>query len=114
MNEQTIHMIDSKTKPWGAWATVGWGLCVMVAFFVFQGVVYLVFAAVEVVKNPGIGMDEIKIAGKARKIDYIGFGDGSSGCFNFQPNFKFFKVHTTGRDVHLCPPIMVLFIQINT
>jgi membrane protease YdiL (CAAX protease family) len=50
-------MINSSTTPWGAWATVGWGLLIMIAFFIFQGFVYMGFAAVEAVRNPGINFD---------------------------------------------------------
>jgi membrane protease YdiL (CAAX protease family) len=53
------HMIDSREKPWSMWATTGWGLFIMIAFFIFQGFVYMGFAAVEVVKNPEISINAI-------------------------------------------------------
>jgi membrane protease YdiL (CAAX protease family) len=61
-------MSDSSKTPWGAWATVGWGLFIMVTFFVLQGVVYVSFAAVEVVKNP-----EMSINAMVKSIGMNGF-----------------------------------------
>jgi membrane protease YdiL (CAAX protease family) len=57
MYSEKNHMSDSSTIPWGVWATLGWGLFVMIAFFIFQGFVYMGFAAVEAVKNPGLSID---------------------------------------------------------
>jgi membrane protease YdiL (CAAX protease family) len=50
-------MNDASKTPWGAWATIGWGFLIMIAFFVFQGFVYAGFAVVEAVRNPGVSFD---------------------------------------------------------
>ena len=59
MHSETNHINDSGTTPWGAWATVGWGVIILIALFVFQGFVYLGFAAVEAVRNPDLSFDEM-------------------------------------------------------
>ena len=68
MHVEKSHMNDSSKKPWGAWATVGWGLFILIAFFIFQGFVYAGFAAIEVVQNP-----EISINAMAKSIGMNGF-----------------------------------------
>ena len=57
MHSKPNHMNDSGKTPWGAWATAGWGLFILIAFFIFQGFVYAGFAAVEAVKNPGLSFN---------------------------------------------------------
>ena len=52
-------MSDSSKTLWGAWATVGWGLFVMIVFLFLWGFVYAGFTAVEAVKNPGLSIDAI-------------------------------------------------------
>jgi membrane protease YdiL (CAAX protease family) len=53
------QMINSREKPWSMWATAGWGLFIMIVFFIFQRFVYMGFAAVEVAKNPEISIIEM-------------------------------------------------------
>jgi membrane protease YdiL (CAAX protease family) len=57
VHSEMSHMNDASKTPWGAWATVGWGLFIMIAFFVFQGFVYAGFAVVEAVRNPDVSLD---------------------------------------------------------
>ena len=48
-------MIDSKEKPWGLWATIGFGLIVGAAFFVLQVLLFTGFVAVEWTMNLDTG-----------------------------------------------------------
>jgi membrane protease YdiL (CAAX protease family) len=75
MHSETNHMSDSSTIPWGAWATVGWGFLIMIAFFVFQGIVYASFAAFEAVKNPSISFDAM-----VKSIGINGFVISVTSC----------------------------------
>lgn len=59
VHSETNRLSDTSTTPWGAGATAGWGILIVIAFFIFQGFVYLGFAAVEAVRNPGISFDAI-------------------------------------------------------
>jgi membrane protease YdiL (CAAX protease family) len=68
-------MSDSGTTPWGAWATVGWGVVILIAFFVFQGFVYLGFAAVEAVRNPDLSFDAM-----VKSIGMNGFVISVTSC----------------------------------
>jgi membrane protease YdiL (CAAX protease family) len=59
MHSETNYINNSSKPPWGAWATAGWGVVLLIAFFIFQGFVYAGFATVEAVKNPGLSINEM-------------------------------------------------------
>jgi membrane protease YdiL (CAAX protease family) len=92
MYAETNSMSDSSTIPWGAWATVGWGLFVMIAFFIFQGFVYMGFAAVEAVKNQGLGIDTM-----VKTIGMNGFVIAVTSCIT----------------TPLCIALIVLFVRLR-
>ena len=50
-------MIDSRMKPWGLWATIGFGLVVGAAFFIFQILLFVGFFLVEWTMNLNLGLD---------------------------------------------------------
>jgi membrane protease YdiL (CAAX protease family) len=85
-------MSDSSTIPWSAWATVGWGLFIMIAFFIFQGFVYVGFAAVEAVKNPGLSIDAM-----VKSIGINGFVIAVTSCITTPP----------------CIALIVLFVRLR-
>lgn len=68
-------MSNTNTTPWGAWATVGWGLFILITFFILQGIVYVVFAAVEAVQNTGFSIDEM-----VKSVGVNGFVVAVSTC----------------------------------
>ena len=75
MHSETNLMSDSGTTPWGAWATVGWGVVILIAFFIFQGFVYLGFIAVEAVRNPDLSFDAM-----VKSIGMNGFVISVTSC----------------------------------
>ena len=50
-------MIDSRKKPWGLWATIGFGLVVGAAFFIVQILLFAAFTLFELTLNLDLGFD---------------------------------------------------------
>lgn len=92
MHAETNHMSDSSKTPWGAWATVGWGLFIMITFFVLQGVVYAGFAAVEAMQHAGLSIDAM-----VKSIGMNGFVIAVTTCIT----------------TPLCIGLIVLFVRLR-
>jgi membrane protease YdiL (CAAX protease family) len=50
-------MIDSRERPWSLWATIGFGLVIGAAFFIFQILLFAAFALVEWNMSLDLGFD---------------------------------------------------------
>ncbi len=75
MNADIQHTEDFRNSPWGLWATVGFGLIVVLVFFIVQFMVLIGFIVAKVAMNPDTNVEAL-----AEILQFNGFLLGLSTC----------------------------------